>query len=204
MSQAIRGRASLILISCLLLACSREHAVPAEVGAPDSAAAPAALDTIPPDAQPGFFAAVTPDSRQISGEWRGRAGECADPPSLQLLVDGDSVNALLLIAFPDSGSRVREYPIVDLAPGAPPPGTARLSVLRILYIGLGYRAVEGAVQLDRVGRRVSGQFDVRLMEATSERVIRYLGTFREIPVGRWAADLCVMTSPDSAAPDSSE
>jgi len=200
-----RQVAGTVLCAYTLVACSgKDAAVETPGEGMDSIIPVAFIDTVVPEAGPGFLAARTPDPGAISGEWPGRAGECADPPSLQLLVDGDSVGVLVVLGFPDSGPRVGSYPISPGELGWPRPGTARMGVQRILYVGLAYGAMGGSVELSRVDRGVSGRFDVRLVEATTEREVRYLGTFRDVPLGSWPADLCVMTlPPDSAAADSS-
>jgi len=158
-------------------------------------------DTTPPQAKPGFLAARTIDPGQISGEWAAVAGTCPEPPSLQILADGDSVGVLIVIA-PDSGNPVTSYPIAVPDGHRPAPGTARMSVQRILYTGLAYAAGEGVVELSRFDRRVSGRLDVRLVDAITGRNMRYVGSFVNLRFAAWPAGFCALDPPpDSVAPD---
>ncbi|MBI3981971.1 MAG: hypothetical protein HY337_03610 [Gemmatimonadetes bacterium] len=199
-----RAAPGAVLLTLVLGACTEPPNPPAASESSDSA--PAATtspnDSAPPVARAGFLAGRTDDPAPLTGEWLARAGECPDPPSLQLLAEGDSVGVLIVLTYPDSGSRETRYPVESPDSGPPAPGTARFGIQRIQYLALGFRAVAGTVDLSRLDRRATGAFAVRLLEAITQREVRYAGSFRGVRVEPWPADLCVMVAaPDSAAAD---
>lgn len=202
------SRAALRLASALAIAveaCGGPEP-PASVGdAPQGEDTAGAFvhDSLPPAAQPGFLAARTDDPSQLGGAWAARAGECPSPPSLQVMAESDSVGVLVLIAYPDSGPRTTVYRVVLPDSAAPSPGTARLGVQRIQYLALAYRGVGGWVALSDLGRRVTGRFDVTLADVTTQRELRYVGSFRDVRIEPWPRDLCALEArTDSAAADS--
>ncbi len=159
-------------------------------------------DSLPPPAPSGFLAARTDDPSQLIGAWAARAGVCPSPPSLQVLAESDSVGVLMLLAYPDSGPRATSYRVV-LPDSAPPsPGTARLGVQRIQYLSLAYQGAAGWVEVSDLGRRVSGRWDVTLKDVTTQRELRYVGSFRDVPIEPWPGVLCALEAgADSSAAD---
>jgi hypothetical protein len=191
-------------VALAVAACEADETPPevAIAELPDSVrgAVVAALDTTPPEAEPGFLAARTGDPAPLTGEWPAKAGECSDPSSLHVVAASDSVGALLVVFYPAEGLRSARYPIVVAAGGPPSPGTALLGVQRIEYIGLAYRGGEGTVELSLTDRRASGVFRARLVDAISQRQVYWVGSFRDVPLEPWPRELCVTTHP--VEPDS--
>ena len=201
----MRGLGGGALWALAVVACTADETRPEETagGVPETTAVQVADDTIPPVARSGFLAARAVDvPSQINGEWPATVGVCPDQRALQILADADSVGVLIVIVRPDSGDPVMRYP-VTLPDGRPPAaGTARLSVQRILYLGLAYAAANGAVELSSLERQASGRFDVRLVDAITARESRYVGAFSNLPLENWPPDLCALEGQrDSVAAD---
>ncbi|HXV87250.1 MAG TPA: hypothetical protein VD793_11145 [Gemmatimonadales bacterium] len=185
------------MIGLVVWACGPQGGRPVEMVTADSVPPEVSLsDTTPPAARAGFLAARTEDPGQISGEWPAAAGACADPTSLHILADGDTVGVLMVL-IPLAGNAAVTYQVTPSGSGPPQPGTARMGVQRILFTGVAYAADEGTVRVTRFDRRISGQFSVRLVDAASGRPLRYAGSFRDLHVKAWPADFCALTPADS-------
>ena len=178
----------------LLTACGGGRA-----GAPDAQAvgdsAPAQAVTPPPDTtypprRRGALIARSAIPSPLSGGWRATAGLCSEPPSLQLLAPGDSVDVIILLRSPAGGWVTGAYAVVAPEDTTDAPGTARMGVQRVLYVDQAYRSERGSVELSRLDRLASGRFDVVLRELSSEDTLRYLGVFDRIRVDSLPAAEC--------------
>lgn len=195
-----------LLLGFLLAACGD---APLNHGASDPAGD--AVDTIAP-APPGaeLMAEVTPprpvDGRMVArtpvpellgGSWRALATRCDEPHALHILAEGDSVDILIRINLPDSGSVTRRYSIVPRGATALFAGHARMGVQTIGALARSFEAVEGDVTLERLDQAVDGRFEVVIQDVRSWERIRYAGAFRRLPLTPEAAGPC------PAAPDQS-
>jgi hypothetical protein len=191
----------------LLLVAACGTAAPVHRQAPAGAArkvVPAAdttpADTTPPLARAGMLVTRAPsEPGTLDGRWRPHAGVCATPPTLQLLVQSDSLDLLLLLNLPEDSAPVGTYAVVLPTDTAGPAAhTAQIGVQQMRYTDLAYQGSAGTVRLERLDRSASGTFDATLQEAPSHRTFRFLGVFDAIPVDTLGAAACRLAEPDTA------
>ncbi len=185
------------VVLLLLVACGTRAPQPGRPPGGTGAQAPA--DTTQPVARAGALVTrALAEAGPLSGRWRPQAGVCAQPPSLQLLAQSDSVDFLLLLYLPPDSAAAGTYVAEATTRAAPQARTARLGVQQVRYANLAYEATSGTVRLERLDHLATGRFDVTLQEAPSHRTMRYLGVFDAIPVDSLGGPACQFAAPDSA------
>ena len=163
--------------------------------APDTMAA----DTTPPVARARMLVTrAASEHGALDGQWRPRAGVCGTPPSLQLLVQGDSVDLLLLVSLPPDSTPSGTYVVGSPADTTGPARAARIGVQQLQPADLAYQGIAGTVRLERLDRAASGTFDVTLQETPSHRTFRFLGVFAAVPVDTLGGAACRPAAPDTA------
>lgn len=145
----------------------------------------------------GQLAARSDGELNLGGAWRARAGLCATPPMLQLLVQEEYDGIILLLALPSDGSRITTYPVTIVDAGIPAGPAAQAAVQRIIENRpYGWQADSGAVEIYAWdGDRLSGRFGLALRNiATNERSL-LAGSFLGIDVVRLAPEQCQVEEP---------
>jgi len=134
--------------------------------------------------------AGVPGTQPIAREWAAQAGVCEAPPMLQ--IKGEEAGAggtLVLLALPEN--KITSYPVTLVAQGLPTPPAAQVGVQVYTKTGsFAYQAQDGGVDVYAFGKTVSGRFAVTLREINSNARLRYVGTFREVPVAQLGAAFC--------------
>jgi hypothetical protein len=190
---------SVLLALLLLVACEGSTFPTHAPAAGDRAQRKAELaDTTMPAAQRGELVGRVVDSvAALGGKARASFGVCRTPPGFQLLAQSDSVDVLVSLALPVDSVGVGEYLVADLADTTEVSRRASVGAQRLQIVDVAYRAVAGAVWLDRLGRVASGRLDVTLKEVTTDREVRYLAVFERIPVDTLEAAACRPAVADS-------
>ena len=191
-----------ILIS-LVVACggSGDGQVSADSSAADTTA-PVVIELAMPDAPSasrGRIALRSAGAVGLDGQWSARAGWCADPAMLQVLVEEQDDSMILLLALPD-GDRVTNYPVTAVADGIPEGPVSRAGVQRIVE-GRPYawQAEHGAVDLYAWDDdRVSGRFALTMRNiATNERSL-VAGSFLGVQTMELGPEQCQPSAPPPA------
>jgi len=155
-------------------------------------------EVAPPEPLPGKWVGRTPLSEVLTGALPVRAGRCSDPPGVQIMAEGDSIDALLVVYFAGSESGTGRYSVVPRDRPPPEGAYARLGVQRVGYVARFYEAVEGFVVLEELGRSVSGRLEVVLREISSWEKVRYAAVFSSVGLEPWPEEYCgVPVPPDS-------
>ena len=191
----------LMLLALLAAACggSDQGMDDADSTATDSVM-PAAIDlTMPeaPSASRGRIALRTAGELELTGEWPARAGWCAAPPMLQVLLEQQYDGAIILLALPATGSRVTTYPVTTSTEGIPEGPAAQAAVQRIVDSRpYAWQAETGDVDLYAWdGNRVSGRFTITMRNiATNERSMM-AGSFLGVEAFELGADQCQPGAP---------
>ena len=132
-----------------------------------------------------------PAAREIEGEWRARAGSCEDPLAVHLLASGEGVGALLVIYRVPGGDSLLAYPVVPVDSTVPEPPAVRVGVQRLRSrLGDSFQAFDGTVDLTQLDRRVSGQFQLHLVNIDTRDTVLYAGVFSEVRVRPWPSLQC--------------
>ena len=180
----------------LLVACRGGRAsAPETEGADSTAPAAAVPDTTFPAAQRGALVIRSALPGPFSGEWRPMAGVCREPPGLQLLASGDSVDVVLFVRWEPDGAPGGSYPVATPEDTTLAPRIARIGVQLVSYADRALRGERGWVELSRLDQVVSGRFDVVLGGFSAPDTVRYLGVFDQIPVDSLPDLACRGTPP---------
>jgi len=136
----------------------------------------------------------------LDGDWSVRAGWCAVPPMLQVLLEVPNNGLILLLALPATGSRVATYPVTTVSEGIPEGPASQAGVQRIIE-GRPYawQAEDGQVELYAWDDdRVSGRFALTMRNiATSERSMM-AGSFLGVQALELGLDQCQPSAPAAA------
>ncbi|GIW52866.1 MAG: hypothetical protein KatS3mg081_2221 [Gemmatimonadales bacterium] len=155
-------------------------------------------EVTPPQPVAGKWVGRTPLREVLTGALPVRAGRCADPPSVQVMAQGDSIDALVVVYFGVAGGETGEYRVVPRDQPPPQSGYARVGVQRVGYVSHFYEAVEGFVILEELGRSVRGRVEVVLREVSSWEKIRYAAVFSAPGLEPWPEEYCgAPVPPDS-------
>jgi len=169
-----------VLLGVVLWACQRERLAAPGAGVDEGGGGAVVVDTSFPVAHRGEL--VTRAVPLVGvGRWKPLALRCAEPPSLVLLAQGDSVDVLVLVDFGKAPPGPGQYAVRPEGYDAGSPG-ARVGMQRVQYSDVAYRAVRGTVDLERLDRYVTGRFDVLLREIEVGEEVRYLGAFDRVRV----------------------
>lgn len=153
-----------------------------------------------PTPVPGKWVGRTPLRGVLTGVLPVRGGRCVDPPSVQIMAQGDSIDALVVVYFEDAQGRPGRYPVVSRDRPSPEGGYARVGVQRVGYLSHSYEAVEGAVEMDRLGSYSSGKLEVVLREVNSWEKLRYAAVFSGVKLEVWPEEYCgAPVPPDSVS-----
>jgi hypothetical protein len=97
-----------------------------------------------------------------------------------------------------SAEKTTNYPIVPVSQESVRAPWAQIGVQTYSKVGsFAYQAQEGSVELSSLGSSLTGRFAVTLTEITSKVRLRFVGSFRDIPVTALDATLCAPMPPPS-------
>ncbi len=154
----------------------------------------------PPKPVPGKWVGRTPLRGVLAGVLPVRGGRCLDPPSVQIMARGDSIDALVVVYFEDAQGRPGTYSVVSRDRPSPEAGYARVGVQRVGYLSHSYEGVEGSVELDQLGSSLSGKLEVVLREVNSWEKLRYAAVFSQVKLEVWPEAYCgAPVPPDSVS-----
>ncbi len=157
-------------------------------------------EVAPASPVPGKWVGRTPLSGVLTGALPVRAGRCGDPPSIQVMAEGDSIGALVVVYFEGTEGRVGRYGVVPRDRLPPEAGYARVGVQRVGYVSHSYEGVEGFVELDQLDGSVGGRVEVVLREVSSWEKVRYAAVFSRVELEPWPQEYCgAPVPPDSVS-----
>lgn len=189
---------------CALTACSGEPAVDAQNPA-DSVAAAAAeaedlvMPELPAPRGEHLVTAAVSTRRDIdaSGTWRATARLCRTPPLVQLVAQEPLFQAIVVFAFPEDGSAVGVYDIVEGNADLPDSATARVGV-QVYPEGerpAAFVGFEGTVEIAALDATLVGHVSVVAAEPRYFDTLFLAGAF-DVPVGNASEAACrVMGEP---------
>jgi len=131
-------------------------------------------------------------SPDLGREWVTTAGVCDTPPMLQIAAEQPGTGGVLvrLVLGVEKSTTFLVIRGSATAPGA--------NVGVQMYTKLGsfaYQAQEGSVDISSLGSSVTGRFAVTLTEIASKAQVRFVGSFRDIPVTKLDPTLCAPLPP---------
>lgn len=152
-----------------------------------------------PEPEAGKLVGRTPLVELLTAALPARVGRCDRPKSLQVLAEGDTIDALVVVYF-GGEPKAGKYSVVPRDRPPPGGGYARVGVQRVGYLTHFYEAIEGSVELASLDRSATGSLNVVLREISSGEKVRYAAVFSELRLGPWPQEYCgEPVPPDSVA-----
>src|SRR5260370_19428934 len=138
-------------------------------------------------------------SPDLGREWTAQAGICDTPSTLQISAEQPGAGGVLVrVAL--SSQKTTSYLIVPVIQGSSTAPGAQMGVQVYTKVGsFAYQAQDGSVDVSSFRSNVTGRFAVTLTEITSNARLRFVGSFRDIPVMTLDPSLCAPASPPSLA-----
>lgn len=161
----------------------------------DTALADLAMPEAPPAAR-GELSMRSNGTVALDGEWEARAGRCAEPPMMQILVQQQLDGVILLLALPSNGTVVGHYPVTLVEEGPPEGPAAQAAVQRIIEgRPYGWQARDGEVEIVAFDNdRVSGRYALTVRNINTNEPSRIAGSFLGVPTITLAREQCVDTT----------